>query len=81
MMIQSGIKAIFHASSGVQRDNVRPPGFLEATYMRVRSRIEFSGRAFKTKANVDSLYHTQIGIYISEPSNIRHNLIRYKCLK
>ena len=49
MMIQSGIKAIFHASSGAQRDNVRPPGFLEATYTRVRSRIEFSGRAFKTK--------------------------------
>ena len=31
MMIQSGIKAIFHASSGAQRDSVRPPGFLEAT--------------------------------------------------
>ena len=59
MMIQSGIKAIFHASSGAQRDNVRPPGFLEATYTRVRSRIEFSGRVFKTKAIVENYYNSE----------------------
>ena len=38
---QSGITASFHASSGVQRDNIQPPGFLEATYTRVCLMIGF----------------------------------------
>ena len=40
---QSGITIIFHAYSGIQRDNVQPPSFLEGTYTRGRLMIGLWG--------------------------------------